>query len=185
MKKNPSTVADLTPNERNPRLISEERLKLLQRSLNEFGDLGGFIFNRTTGRVVGAHQRRKTMPDDCRIVTTKDYSKPTKRGTVLEGYIEFDGERFSYREVAWSKKKEATAMVAANKHGGEFDQQALVELLQEFSIDAELAGLTEMDMVKLLKKTTLSNDEFSVITPQKNSDNKCPKCGYSWSGSKV
>lgn len=44
-------IKDLRPAVYNPRKISDEKLLLLERSLKEFGDLSGFLFNDKAGRL--------------------------------------------------------------------------------------------------------------------------------------
>jgi len=43
----------------NPRTITDEQLKMLNKSLQTFGDLSGIVYNRRTGNLVGGHQRLK------------------------------------------------------------------------------------------------------------------------------
>ena len=52
-------LKDLKPNPGNPRKITDERLSMLKKSIETFGDLSGFVYNRTTQRLSGGHQRQK------------------------------------------------------------------------------------------------------------------------------
>lgn len=54
-------LAMLLPADYNPRKISERAMKGLRASLERFGELGGIVFNRRTGRLVGGHQRVKAL----------------------------------------------------------------------------------------------------------------------------
>lgn len=54
----------LDPNPRNPRVIAPERITELKQALALFGDLGGIVFNRRTGRTVGGHQRIQAFVGD-------------------------------------------------------------------------------------------------------------------------
>lgn len=128
-------VEDLKANGRNPRRISDEKLQSLRHSLNEFGDLSGFVFNRKSGQLVGGHQRAKAIPTDAKIKIVREYSPPTDKGTVAIGYVLYRGERFAYREVSWAKGKEYAANLAANKGAGEWDRDLLGEMMKD--IDAE------------------------------------------------
>ena len=94
MPKANSSLSQLSGNPKNPRRISEKKLELLKRALGEFGDLSGIIFNRTTKHLVGGHQRVMVLPKDAKVVITKNYDAPTRTGTVAEGFVEIDGERF-------------------------------------------------------------------------------------------
>jgi hypothetical protein len=147
-------LSDLTPNERNPRVISEKEAEMLQKSLSEFGDLGGICFNRTTSRLFGGHQRVKVLPPDSTIVIMQHYDSPTPAGTVAEGHVLIAGEKFKYREVEWDEQKEKAAMIAANKHGGQWDKDLLSELVQELNqadYDSELFGYEEAEVEKLIQ----------------------------------
>jgi DNA modification methylase len=126
-------VKDLAPHPKNPRTISDQKLKQLKKALIEFGDLSGIVFNRKSGQLVGGHQRAKHLDADTPVTITKTYSRPTKTGTVAEGYVLLDGERFSYREVSWDKHKEMAANIAANKGAGSWDLPELGEWIKELS----------------------------------------------------
>ena len=117
-------IEDLHPYHRNPRKISKEDFELLSSSLKEFGDLSGIIFNRTTNEVVGGNQRTQFFKGhaDCVIVITERFPEATKpAGTVAQGYVVLEGEKFTYREVEWDEKKEERANILANKVSGTWD----------------------------------------------------------------
>ncbi len=111
---------------KNPRKITEADFKTLQATLEKYGDISGIVLNKRTGELVGGHQRTRVFKDKESTVTIeKTYPKPTQTGTVALGYVEVDGERFSYREVDWDEAKAEGANIAANKVGGEFDWDKL------------------------------------------------------------
>jgi DNA modification methylase len=146
MKKTEQTIGMLRANERNPRKISAEQKRMLKAALAEFGDLGGFVFNRRTQRLVGGHQRQSVIPADSKIKILRQYSTPSRTGTMAEGFVTAHGERFSYREVEWTEKRERMAMVAANKIQGEFDDSKLPILLSDLDESERLlVGFTEED----------------------------------------
>lgn len=139
-------LSELSPNPENPRKITAEQQSALKKSIYEFGDLSGFVYNETSEQLVGAHQRQLVMPGDSEIVIEKKYSKPTRTGTTAEGFVIVDGERFSYRQVRWGKQREMAANIAANKHGGEFDNAKLAPWLLEldsFNLDLDLVGFSK------------------------------------------
>ena len=138
-------IKDLKPNEDNPRKINLEQKRLLQKSIEKFGDLGGIIFNTKTGKLVGGHQRSSVLDPESKVVITKKYEDPTLVGTTAEGHVVQGGERFSYREVSWDEITEAEAMVAANKHGGEWDHAALELTLGKIT-DLEVTGFAMDDL---------------------------------------
>lgn len=112
----------------NPRKISENQLKMLKKSMKEFGDLSGIIVNKKTGNIIGGHQRIKAMGDSYKI-----------NGDKITSAL---GE-FIYREVEWDEQKEKLANIAANKQGGEWDIVKLEELFIDIdveNIDIDLIG---------------------------------------------
>ena len=54
-------LGELLPADYNPRRISDRAMKGLRASLERFGELGGIVWNRRTGRLVGGHQRVKAL----------------------------------------------------------------------------------------------------------------------------
>lgn len=154
-------VKDLKPAGYNPRKISKEKLAALKKSLEEFGDLSGIVFNIRTQTVVGGHQRGKVIDQDSKIIKRPHTDKT---GTVALGYVETPSGRMTYREVDWPEIKEKQANIAANKHGGEFDDDALKAMLDEMQLEApldiELLGFDEIPMLEdkhLMLKNFTSN----------------------------
>lgn len=134
-------ISELTKNPDNPRTISDDKKRMLLKSYRRFGDLSGIVFNRKTQHLVGGHQRQDIFDPETPIVISKKFSKPTKTGTVAQGYIEIKGERISYREVYWDANTEKAANIAANKGAGEWDPAKLetwIKDLSSFDIDFDL-----------------------------------------------
>ena len=180
-KKNGAKVADLTPCPYNPRIISEKQLSMLRKSMLEFGDLSGIVKNIRTGHLVGGHQRIKNLDPAWPIVSE---SHTDKTGTVSLGYIETPSGRWQYREVDWPEKKEASANIAANQHGGEFDMPALKEIiltLDDGSMDMELVGFNSHELELMM--TAIKPDEETDGEPEPEKPNiiLCPKCGHEFS----
>lgn len=94
-------ISDLKADPKNPRKITDKKLELLKKSILDNGDLGGIVFNKRKGELVGGHQRLKVIPEDAKITYIKEYDQATPKGTLAIGYIEVDGELFGYREVDW------------------------------------------------------------------------------------
>src|SRR4030067_1251113 len=144
MKNKKISITDLKPAGYNPRKITDEQLERLKKSLQEFGDLSGIVFNCRTGNLVGGHQRIKCLPPDVKI-EKKELKEKAKTGTIAQGFIIFDGgEKHTYREVDWDEATEKAANIAANKHSGEWDDDKLGAPPKELSeipiFDAELIG---------------------------------------------
>ncbi len=137
------TVQALTAWERNPRKITPSKLRILAKGLLRYGDLSGVTFNIALQRLATGHQRSTTFNKSTPITITERYDPPTAQGTTAIGYIEENGERFSYREVSWSEEDHTAAALLANEAGGEWDFPELKNLLAELdsgSFDMEFTG---------------------------------------------
>lgn len=139
-------VAELLPAEYNPRKnlkpgdVEYEKLK---RSITEFVYVELVIWNQTTGRVVGGHQRLKVLQDmgmteiDCVII-----------------------------EV--SEEKEKALNIALNKISGDWDTDKLALLitdLQGSDFDVSLTGFEPAEIDALFKddiKDAVKDDDFDV-----------------------
>jgi DNA modification methylase len=151
-----ASIKGLKPNPRNPRKAEKHKLEMLAKSLLEFGSLDGFIFNETSKQLVGGHQRQVIMPEDAQITIERKYEKPTESGTTAEGYVEFGGEKFPYRQVRWQEDKEKAAVIAANKGAGEWDFSKLQEFvleLDEKNFDLDLTMFDEAEREDLFGKS--------------------------------
>lgn len=157
MKIKQIAIKDLNPAAYNPRKISDEQLERLKKALYEFGDLSGIIYNRRTGNLVGGHQRIKCLPPDA-VIEKKDLKEKTKTGTVAHGHIIIYGERYTYREVDWDEAREKAANIAANKHGGDWDDDKLADLLRGLSempgFDIDLIGFDSKELDDILSQIT-------------------------------
>jgi DNA modification methylase len=159
MAKKKMRLDDLVSNPRNPNSMEDTDKGMLARSLVEFGDLSGIIFNRTSGYLIGGHQRidvfRQLLKDGAEIIVAKEYAKPSRTGTVADGVLDYQGENFAVRIVAWPPAKENAALIAANRFGriGIDDGQKLKDLLEELDtggFDMDLTGYSEKAMEELM-----------------------------------
>ena len=144
-------VGDLRQATYNPRKITKEQLARLGRALKEFGDLGGIVYNRRTGNLVGGHQRVKHLDPAWPIKVDHDVEDAV--GTVGIGHIKTPFGVFAFREVDWSLEKEMAANIACNKQGGSFDDDKLREVMQDLSeaqFDLELTGFGQDELPGLL-----------------------------------
>lgn len=133
------TIKELKAYDKNPRKMTKDDYKVLSESLDEFGDLSGIIFNRTSGNLVGGHQRTNHFKSkhDAKVILTETFDTPTKTGTVAQGYVTSEGEKYAYREVEWDEDKEARANILANKVSGQWDYDMLANA---FDVDTLLAS---------------------------------------------
>lgn len=164
----------LAANPDNPRTITDAKLKQLAKALEEFGDLGGFVYNRKSKQLVGGHQRAKLF-GAAEIVIEQNYKKPTRTGTVAEGYAMLKGGRFKYREVYWDSLKEKAANIAANKGAGEWDMPKLGEWfteLKELGLDLDLTMFDEAERKDFFSIT----GEIGLTDPDAVPDNAPTRC---------
>ena len=139
-------VAELLPADYNPRKDlrpGDPEYEKLKRSIEQFGYVEPVIWNATTGRVVGGHQRLKVLQDmgmtevDCVVV-------------------ELDEEH------------EKALNVALNKISGEWDNDKLALLiadLQGADFDVSLTGFEPAELDDLFKedvKDGIKEDDFDV-----------------------
>ena len=139
-------TADLLPADYNPRKdlkpgdLEYEKLK---RSIEQFGYVEPVIWNKTTGRVVGGHQRLKVLID--------------------MGLTEVDCV-----VVELPEDKEKALNIALNKISGEWDKDKLSLLiadLQGADFDVSLTGFDPAEIDDLFKddlKNGVKDDEFDV-----------------------
>lgn len=147
-------VSQLKPQPENPRTITPAKSAQLKKTMLEFGDISGVVFNRKTGHLVGGHRRNENFDHDAAITYVKKYKKPTRAGTVAEGFVVLKGERFAYREVSWPLVREKLANIAANKHAGEWNLPQLGDWMKELGsfdldLDLELTGFDADEIAKL------------------------------------
>lgn len=143
---------NLLPADYNPRKDlkpGDEEYEKLKRSIEQFGYVEPVIWNRTTGRVVGGHQRLKVLIDmgisevDCVV-------------------IEMD------------ENKEKALNVALNKISGEWDKDKLALLisdLQAEDFDVSLTGFDAAEIDDLFKDTIqdkIKDDDFDVDAELQN-----------------
>lgn len=163
-------IKDLKPYHKNPRILKEDKAKLLFDSLEDFGDLSGIVVNRLTGEVIGGNQRTNFFKmKDAKIVLTEEFEKATKQGTVATGYVIFSGERYSVRIVEWDAKRAERANILANKVSGEFNYEILAnefdqEMLLESGFTAGELGFGDVpDFRGEVDKDNLGNSMDSYL----------------------
>ena len=137
-------LSDLNPHPGNPRKITDEALLKLKKSLAEFGDLSGIIYNRTTNRLIGGHQRLKVLPPDIDIQIEDGAN---------HGHFFLGNDKFLVRFVDWDETKEKAANIAANQHGGEWEYPLLCNWINELdsaNIDMDLLGFGDEELKAMM-----------------------------------
>lgn len=122
-------VADLHPADYNPRkdLRSGDReYEKLVRSIEEFGYVEPIVWNRTTGNIIGGHQRLKVLID--------------------KGYTEVE-----VVELELDEQEEKILNVALNKISGRWDNEKLIAVLEELKEqeEMELTGFEDWELEAL------------------------------------
>jgi len=111
---------------KNPRILNEKQAALLKKTLIELGDLSGIVHDVNSDEIIGGNQRSDIFDiNKCKIEIVKKYPKPTKTGTIAEGYVLWNDERYTYRRVKWTPKQCEKANVIANRAGGTWDFEIL------------------------------------------------------------
>lgn len=139
-------LSELIPASYNPRKDlkpGDPEYEKLKRSIEQFGYVEPIIWNRTTGRVIGGHQRLSVLLD----------LGLTDAECVI---VEMD------------EAKEKALNVALNKVTGEWDKDKLALLLSDLSaadFDVSLAGFDAAEIDALFRDSTKDNireDGFDV-----------------------
>ena len=139
-------TADLLPADYNPRKDlkpGDAEYEKLKRSIEQFGYVEPVIWNKTTGRVVGGHQRLKVLMD--------------------MGMTEVDCV-----VVEMDEGKEKALNIALNKISGDWDKDKLALLiadLQGADFDVSLTGFEPAEIDDLFKDTIkdgVKDDDFDV-----------------------
>lgn len=139
-------TADLLPADYNPRKdlkSGDAEYEKLKRSIEQFGYVEPVIWNKTTGRVVGGHQRLKVL--------------------MNMGMTEVDCV-----VVEMDEDKEKALNIALNKISGDWDKDKLALLiadLQGVDFDVSLTGFEPAEIDDLFKDTLkdgVKDDDFDV-----------------------
>lgn len=108
----------------NPRKINDKQRAGLKRNLKKVGLISPIVWNRKTGNIVSGHQRISILDE---LSGTDDYY-------LSVAVVELDEKT----------EKEQNIFLNSTTFTGEFDFDALTNLLQE--VDYHLAGLDEHDL---------------------------------------
>lgn len=150
---------------KNPRIISWSDQEQLEGHLLKFGDLGGVIYCRNNKAYVGGNQRSKIF-DGAEITILEEYKKPQKDKTIAIGFINWQGNKYLYREVLFTEEEFREACIAANNDGGEWEKLILSsewtkEELEEFGFDTSKFE----DLFLQDEELKLASEDFEPTTP--------------------
>jgi len=159
MKLENRKISELKPMKDNPRKISDEQLKMLEKSIDKFGYIEPIVWNRKTGNVISGHQRLKVL-----------MSKGMKEVEVVS--VELD------------ESQEKALNIAMNKISGDWDFSKLNNILKELKeIDEELFELTGFNelLINIDKEHIINNfDEKEIDIDDIKFKNECPRCHFKW-----
>jgi len=132
-------LKDLTPAEYNPRTITPEALKGLQRSIEEFGYLQPIIVNTHSGNaptIVGGHQRLKALlaqgKTEAKCVVVDFDTIKEKAANVALNAETISGD--------WNLEGLETILEELKVEFPEFDEINLDELADSLEIDLDFLG---------------------------------------------
>jgi len=158
MKSEKIKIEDIKPAEYNPRKISKKEYKKLSKSISEFGLVDPIIINLKNMHIIGGHQRYDVLKEE-----------------YDEGRLFGDLELIRLGDIGWvftetklnikSDEHEKALNIALNKISGQWDFDALDNLLSEFSegFDVTLTGFDSFDETlefdKLLDKVEYDDEK--------------------------
>lgn len=127
-------LAELAPADYNPRKISAKAMAGLKASLTRFGELGGIVYNKRTGHLVGGHQRVKAL-------------------------LALGETHAEVRVVDLPISEEKAANLALNHHGigGEWDDALLAVVLDDVKRDLPTA-FEELQLADIIADAGLADD---------------------------
>lgn len=134
-------VSDINPAPYNPRKTLEPgdpEWARLKSSIEAFGTVDPLVWNRTSGNLVGGHQRLRVLVHEWNV------------------------EKVDVSVVELSPERERTLNVALNKIAGEWDFEKLGELLGELrlsdDVDETLTGFDKAHIDKMLDEARQEED---------------------------
>ena len=168
----------MKPYHKNPRQITRKQFQQLKENLAYLGDLSGIVHDLNTDEIIGGNQRSAVFDvNKCQIEIVHKYDYPDEQGTVAQGFIIWDGKRYTYRQVRWTPKQCEQANITANRLGGDWDWDSLAngfdmsDLLswgfEENDFPFDTSGIPEF---KEYDESVANEVEFL----------ECPHCGHKW-----
>lgn len=171
---------DLKAKEDNPRFITDYALEGLKESMARFGDIGGVVFNRRNGHLIGGHQRVRAIRE-----FFKDAMVVIKKNEEF-GKIQTGSGDFMIRVVDWSTAKENEANLAANNPAimGSFTEEAkdMIEAMKAKTPEiVEALHLDELwDRLSIELRQQQEKEEKEKPVDDRVTVVTCPQCGHEW-----
>ena len=145
-------INTLKPSVYNPRIMPEDEMRKLGKSLAEFGVVEPIVINKNNS-IIGGHMRIEALK--------------------TAGITEVPCVRVDIDPI-----KEKALNLALNKIHGEFEMPMLKDVLEEIDTgeleDIEITGFDEKEQERLVNQFHVPEEE-----PQEPTDSKttCPECG--------
>jgi len=160
-------LADVKPMPENPRTITDENLAALKASMRRFGYVEPIVFNRTTGHIVGGHQRHSVLASEgvkeAVMVVVELSAEEEMAANITLNNPEIEGE--------WD---DTAADLMGQVEG------AAPELFEALRI-GELRGFVEgMQPRQGEEGYGDKNQEVDIDKMAEGFDTKCPCCGFEW-----
>jgi ParB-like chromosome segregation protein Spo0J len=152
----------LLPDAKNPRKDlkpDDTEFKKITASIEKFGFLEPIVFNTRTKKIIGGHQRIKTLKN--RGIT---YLHTIKLGAYSWAFTESDLKELTPSE-------ENAANIALNKAQGDWDIDQLMINLQELKdedFDIALTGFDDEEFAQLIQDTNISPADETQETRDQN-----------------
>lgn len=157
-------VDALALNEQNPRVISKPRFEQLKRSLVNDPQMmhARPLIATTTGVVIAGNMR-------------------------LRAARELGWETIPVVRVELDDAQAKLWLLRDNQSYGDWHDEQLAELLytlHEAGADLDLSGFDESETAKLLESVSgpIAPELFESFDADMETQHKCPKCNYEWSG---
>lgn len=107
---------------KNSKRTTDGEIQKLRESISLLGDISGIVFDVDSGEIICGNQRSAIMNiNEREIITIKELKKPDKFGTLLYGYVEWEGQKYSFRKVRWNEEQRQLANISANLMYSSYD----------------------------------------------------------------
>ena len=150
--------------DKNPRKITGSQIERLECDLQKFGDLSGVVFCQNNKAYVGGNQRSKIF-DGAKIEIIKKFDKLQADKTAAVGFIIWNNNQYSYREVCFSPEEFREACIVANNDGGSFDWDILSKEFDKVELISYGLDISEFEhLFPQNEELKIANDSYEPTT---------------------
>ena len=135
----------------NPRKITAESREKLKKNMEQYGLMGGLVWNETTGNLVSGHQR----------ISILDKQNKYKKGDKKTDYDVL----VTKVNLTLEQEKEQNVFFNNALAQGIFDDAKLEKLMKEIKF-SEKTGFSKKEQISYLHNTELTEDEYRKICEQ-------------------